>query len=41
MPVVSALGRLRYKDHKFEDSLSYKAKLCLKQTNKKTKMQNA
>jgi hypothetical protein len=34
-PIISALGRLRQEDHKFEVSLGYIARLSLrKQTNK-------
>jgi hypothetical protein len=37
MLVIPALGRLRQEDCKFEASLSYTMKPCLKKTHKKKK----
>jgi hypothetical protein len=34
MPAMPALGRLKQEDYQFQTSLGYKARLCLKQTNK-------
>jgi hypothetical protein len=39
MPVTLALGSLRQGDSKFEDSLGYIAKACLKKKKKQTKNQ--
>jgi hypothetical protein len=38
MPIIPALGRLRWEDHEFEASLSYNiARPCLKEKSKKSK----
>jgi hypothetical protein len=37
MQVIPALGRLRQEDHKFEVSLGYVVRLCLKKTNNNKK----
>jgi hypothetical protein len=37
LPVSPALGRLRQEDHKFENSLGYITRLCLKKTKNKNK----
>lgn len=37
MLIISALGRLRKEDHKFEDSLGYIGKPCLVHQKKKKK----
>jgi hypothetical protein len=35
MPIISAMRRTRQEEHKFEDSLGYIVRLCLKKKKKK------